>query len=200
MTQTLLIASQNNHKILEIRPLLEQAGFNVTDARVHTLEEPEEDGGTFIANARIKALSAMKATGMAVLADDSGLVIDALGEFPGVDTAPYAKEMGGYPQAVADIFVRLDGKPADCHYVCILMLIFPNGEELIAEGKVHGTLVREPRGAGNFAFDPWFQIKGTDTTFAELSGDEKSKISHRGLALNDLVQQLKNRDDIRSLS
>lgn len=190
MTQTILIASQNAHKIKEIRPVLERYGFSVTDARSHALPEPEEDGGTFIANARIKSDAAGKATNMAVLADDSGLIIDALGDFPGVDTAPYAQKMGGYPQAVADIFKRLDGRPADCHYVCILILRFPDGAEIIANGKVHGVLQTEPRGDGTFGFDPWFKIKGRDETFAQICAEEKDAISHRGQALRDLAAQL----------
>lgn len=190
MTRTLLIASQNAHKIDEIQPVLEQCGFSVTDARTHQLVEPEEDSGTFIGNARIKAVSAGLATNMAVLADDSGLIIDELGDFPGVETAPYAKEVGGYPQAVADIFKRLDGRPASCHYVCVMLLRFANGEEIIAQGKVHGTLMREPRGTGTFGFDPWFQIAGSGKTFAEISAEEKNAISHRGLALKDLVEKI----------
>lgn len=190
MSKTILIASQNVHKISEIQPVLERFGFTVTDARSHELVEPEEDGGTFIANARIKSESAGKSVNMAVLADDSGLIIDALGDFPGVDTAPYAKGIGGYPAAVADIFKRLDGRPADCHYVCILILRFENGEEIIAQGKVHGTLIEQPRGDGTFGFDPWFQIEGSDKTFAEISAEEKEKISHRGMALHDLAAQL----------
>jgi XTP/dITP diphosphohydrolase len=187
----ILIASQNSNKIAEIAPILEQAGFEVTDARSHDLPEPVEDSGTFIGNARIKAKAAMEATGMAVVADDSGIIIDALGDFPGVETAPYAKSLGGYPQAVADIFSRLDGKSADCHYICILLVVFPDGSEIIATGKVHGHLIREPRGSGNFGFDPWFELKDSNKTFAEITPEEKHRISHRGLALQDLLRQLK---------
>src|ERR1700748_2831619 len=98
----ILIASQNIHKIEEITPILLEAGFDVTDARSHALPEPVEDSGTFIGNARIKAKAAVEATGMAVLADDSGIIIDALGDFPGVETAPHAQSLGGYPQAIAE--------------------------------------------------------------------------------------------------
>lgn len=204
MTDTLLIASQNIHKIAEITPMLEAAGYTVTDARHHELPEPVEDGGSFIANARIKAQACMEATGMAVLADDSGLVITELAEgdteFPGVESAPYAQELGGYPQAVADIFKRLNGKPADCAYVCVLLLLFPDGTEIIAEGRVEGTLIPDPRGDGTFGFDPWFQIKGSETTFAEISTEEKNRISHRGLALRELQHLLKHTHELRILS
>lgn len=198
---TILIASQNAHKIAEIRPLLERAGFNVTDARAHTLAEPVEDSGTFIGNARIKAKAALEATGMAVLADDSGLIVDALGDFPGVETAPYAKEQcGGYDKAVLDIFKRLDGKSSACHYVAVLVVLFPDGREIIAEGRAEGRLIAERRGQGDFGFDPWFEVKGYGKTFAELTFEEKNMMSHRGLALKDLLDKLKDLRELRAVS
>jgi XTP/dITP diphosphohydrolase len=196
----ILIASQNIHKIEEIAPILQGFGFEVTDARMHVLPEPVEDSGSFIGNARIKAVAAMEATGMAVIADDSGLIVDALGDFPGVETAPYARECGGYPQAVADIFKKLDGRPSNCHYFCVLLVKFTDGAEIIATGKVHGRLIETPRGDGVFGFDPWFEIADSDKTFAEISATEKSRISHRGLALQDLLHQLKATYDVRAVS
>ena len=200
MTPTLLIASQNAHKIEELKPLLEQAGFAVTDARDVKLKEPVEDGKTFVDNARIKAIAAVKATGMAVLADDSGLIIDALRDFPGVDTAPYVKSVGGTDRAVVDICNRLDGRDPACHYVSVLVLHFPDGGEIIAQGRVNGRLIRDGRGAGTFGFDPWFLVDGMDKTFAELTTTEKNRLSHRGLALQDLLRQLKDRHDLRAVS
>lgn len=200
MTQKLLIASQNVHKIQELQPLLEKVGFVVTDARMHDLPEPEENGGSFIANARIKAKAAFQATGMAVLADDSGIIIDELGDFPGVDTAPYANGLGGHKNAVPDIFRRLNGKPSTCHYVSVLVLLFANGEEIIAQGRVNGTLIDTPRGEGKFGFDPWFLVDGMDKTFAELTNEEKNRISHRGLALQDLLKKLEGHHELRPVS
>lgn len=191
----ILIASQNAHKIDEIAPILLKAGFEVTDARSHELPEPTEDSGSFIGNARIKAKAAMEATDMAVLADDSGLVMESLeNEFPGVESAPYAKECGGYPAAVADIFKRLAGKPSSCYYLCIILVLFPDGREIIAHGKVHGHLNETPRGEGTFGFDPWFEIDGGEfngKTCAEITTEEKSNISHRGLALKELLNELR---------
>lgn len=189
----ILIASQNIHKINEIRPVLIQAGYEVVDARDLKLPEPDENGGNFIANARIKAQAALKATGMAVLADDSGLVMHNLENgFPGVDTAPYAKSCGGYPQAVEDIFRRLNGRVADCHYYCVMVVLFPDGREIIAEGRVEGRLIPHRRGNGDFGFDPWFEMKQGRQTFAELTPEIKNRYSHRGLALKDLLQKLKD--------
>jgi XTP/dITP diphosphohydrolase len=187
----ILIASQNVHKIEEIAPILIEAGYDVTDARMVELPEPVEDSGTFIGNARIKAEAAVKATGVAVLADDSGMIMESLGDFPGVESAPYAKECGGYPQAVADIFKRLNGKPAKCYYNSVLLVVFPDGREIIASGKVHGTLLETPRGTGTFGFDPWFLIDGQDRTFAELTTREKNTISHRSIALKELLHELR---------
>lgn len=188
----ILIASQNAHKIDEIAPILRLAGFEVTDARSHNLVEPVEDSGTFIGNARIKAKAAMESTGMAVLADDSGLVMESLADdFPGVESAPYAKECGGYPQAVADLFKRLDGKSSRCYYIALIMVLFPDGREVTVTGKVYGKLIQTPRGDGTFGFDPWFEIEGEDKTFAELTKDEKARISHRGVALKELLDELR---------
>lgn len=193
--QKILIASQNAHKIDEIAPILRLAGFEVTDARSHSLPEPVEDSGSFIGNARIKAKAAMEATGMAVLADDSGLVIEALPEeFPGVESAPYAKECGGYPAAVADLFQRLDGKPSDCYYIAVILVLFPDGREVIVQGKVKGRLMPEPRGEGTFGFDPWFEITDgamTGKRFAEITTEQKHQISHRGQALKELLNELR---------
>jgi len=189
-----LIASQNAHKIAELTPILQETGFEVTDARGLQLVEPEEDGKTFIANARIKAEAAKAATGLVVLADDSGLVVEALSaeeEFPGVETAPYAKSLGGYDKAVVDIFDRLQDRPADCHYYSVLILSYPDGREIVATGRVDGVLRPGPKGEGTFGFDPWFEIKGNGKRFAELTTEEKNKLSHRGLALKDLLEKLK---------
>jgi len=199
MTPTLLIASQNQHKIEELQPLLEAAGFIVTDARTHVLPEPVEDSGTFIGNARIKAKAAVEATGMAVLADDSGIVIDELGDFPGVDSAPYAKSLGGYQQAVADLFKRLNGRSPRSHCFCVLLVLFPDGREIIATGRVNTTLIAEPRGQSDFGYDRWLLIDQLDRTFAEITKEEKSAISHRGLALKDLLQKLEGHHDLRAV-
>jgi len=191
----ILIASQNAHKIEEIAPVLLAAGFEVTDARMHKLPEPVEDSGSFIGNARIKASAAAKATGMAVLADDSGLVMESLAnEFPGVESAPYAAECGGYPAAVADIFKRLEGKSSRCYYVCYIIVYFPDGREIIVNGRVYGHLIETPRGSGIFGFDPWFQIEGTafdGKTFTEITNEDKHTISHRGSALKELLDELR---------
>jgi len=198
-----LIASQNPHKITELAPILQQAGFEVTDARGMQLTEPEETEKTFIGNARIKARAAVEATGMAVLADDSGMVVEALSReelFPGVDTAPYAKSLGGHANAVPDIFKRLNGRPSDCYYYAVLILLFPHGRELVVEGRVDGILRQERKGDGEFGFDPWFEIKGVGKHFAELSTEEKNKYSHRGLALKNLLQTLKGDSELRAVS
>lgn len=201
MTDTILIASHNAHKIAEIAPVLEQAGFSVTDARQHRLPEPVEDGGSFLANARIKARSAVEATGLAVLADDSGLVVSGLdNDFPGVESAPYAQGFAdGYAGAVADLLQRLDGRPADCMYVCLLLVLFPDGTEIVARGELHGRLLAQPRGTGTFGFDPWFGIPALGKTCAELTVEEKNALSHRGNALRELQQKLEAYHDLRAV-
>jgi XTP/dITP diphosphohydrolase len=192
----ILIASQNAHKISELKPLLEMGGFDVTDAREHALPEPEETGATFIDNARLKAQAASEATGMTVLADDSGMVIDALGEFPGVDTSPYTKKLGGYAQGVDDIFRRLAGRPSDAYYTSVIILLFPDGTEIVAQARTQGRLIQTRRGTGTFGYDPWFELTDgayAGRTLAELSIEQKNSVSARALALKDLIAQWKTR-------
>ncbi len=188
--QKILIASQNAHKIDEIAPFLQQAGFDVTDARAYNIAEPAEDSGTFLGNVRIKARYYADATGLGVLADDSGLIVDSLGDFPGVESAPFIKSCGGNAQAVADLFKRLDGRSPRCHYISVLLLRFPDGREVTVEGKVYGTLVSEPRGNHDFGFDCWFLVDGDTRTFGEYTTAEKNAVSHRGLALQNLLKEL----------
>lgn len=190
MTDTILIASQNAHKIDEIRPLLERAGYKVTDAREHELTEPDETGRTCLENARIKAQSALKETGMAVLADDSGFMVDALGDFPGVDSKPYAESCGGYQGAIDDLFRRLNGRSPQAHCLCILVLLFPDGREVVAQGRIDVEMRAEPKGDSGFGFDQWIYYPKMAKTFAEMTLDEKNSISHRSRALDDLLNRL----------
>lgn len=196
----LLIASQNAHKIDEIKPLLEQAGFDVTDAREHKLDEPDETGDTFIENARIKAHAAAKATGMAVLADDSGLEMIDLGGAPGVHTKPFTDSKGGYQQAVDYFFEKIGKNVMPAQYYCCLVLCFPDGSEVVGEGVLRGSLYTAPKGENTFGYDPWFVPEGETRSCGEMDIEEKNKISHRSRAIQDLLQKLKARNDLRAVS
>lgn len=146
-----------------------------------------EDAGTFAGNARKKALAlqAVRPTGAWVLADDSGLCVDALGGEPGVESAYYAGPQGDYAANLRKLTEVMRDVPDDrrgAHFVCVLVLRGPGGAEKMFEGRCPGTLRREPAGCSGFGYDPLFIPDGHDRTYAELPEAEKHKISHRGCA------------------
>ena len=160
------------------------------------VESPAEDAGTFAGNALIKARSAREATGQAVIADDSGIEIDALGGRPGVYSARYAGEDATDGENLAKVLRDLaeaGGDPA-ARYVCAIAYIDDAGEEHIFEGTCEGRMTQDVRGAGGFGYDPAFipEETGPDDqrTVAEVSQGEKHAISHRGKAVRDLARHL----------
>lgn len=195
----MILASRNAGKIRELRELLPGIGLAGLPAEI---ELPPEDGTTFAENALIKARAARAATGEAVVADDSGLVVDALGGEPGVRSARYAGEEAtdaGNLERVLAKLAELDYRtgPERGHrarFVCVIALIEDDGSEHLFEGTCEGRLTPELRGAGGFGYDPAFipDATGPDDfrTAAELGPDEKNRISHRGRAVRSLVRHL----------
>ena len=160
------------------------------------VSDPEENADTFVGNARIKARAAHEASGgLAALADDSGIMVDALGGRPGVYSARYAGEQCDDDANNAKMLQELEGIPWEQRtgrYVCSLVFVDEDGTELVAEGTVEGKIGFDLRGEGGFGYDPMFypdEYKG-DLTFAEVSQDEKGKISHRGVALRKLAEMI----------
>lgn len=183
MTKQLIFASHNAGKIKEIRSLLKPMGVEVLSADEADLPETPETGETFAQNAALKATAAAAASGLPALADDSGLCVHALKNAPGVLTARYAQKCGGYEAAFADLLKNLAGKKDQtAHFACVIALAFPNGSVKTYEGRCDGQIV-PPRGADGFGFDPVFEPKGYQQTFAELPADVKNRISHRGRAM-----------------
>jgi XTP/dITP diphosphohydrolase len=190
----LVIASHNPGKVREIGALLEPFGAEVTSAADLGLPEPEETGTTFAENAALKARAAAEASGLPALADDSGLVVPALGGAPGIHSARWAgpdKDFGAAMQKVED---ELEGKDVvgkegrRAHFACSLSLCWPDdGHMETFEGAVHGTLVWPPRGDRGFGYDPVFIAEGHDLTFGEMEAEEKHRISHRARAFRKLV-------------
>ncbi|MGI5819689.1 MAG: XTP/dITP diphosphatase [Armatimonadota bacterium] len=201
MTARLMLATGNEHKVREMRELL--ADLDVEVAHIGELDEPPElteTGETFAENAREKALGCARATGELCLADDSGLMVDALGGDPGVRSARYAGE-GSTQQALIDRLLReLEGvEPAGRtgRFVCALSLCGPEGEVGRWEGTVEGVITLHPRGEGGFGYDPVFYYPPADMTFAEMTPEAKNAVSHRGRALakfrTDLPETLRRR-------
>lgn len=178
----LVLATHNQGKLAEIRAMLAPYGVAVTSAGELNLPEPEEDGGSFVANALIKARAAAKASGLPALADDSGLCINALKGGPGVDTASWSKR--GL-EGLTELYEAMGDSPdRGAQAMCVLALVHPDGQEQVFEGRVDGEIVWPPRGDSGFGYDPVFRPQGQTRVYAEMSKDEKSAISHRRRAFD----------------
>jgi XTP/dITP diphosphohydrolase len=182
-----LIASGNAHKVQEIREILKDLPLEIISLKdlKEIPPEPIEDGDSFVANARIKALGYSEYFDGWVLADDSGIVVPALGGEPGIHSARYAGEHGDsianrrkLQQAIADL------DHPEAHFVCSLCLLRPEKEEECFEAEWHGKLIPEDRGDQGFGYDPMFLVGGGDRTAAQMSDQEKNRVSHRALALD----------------
>ena len=191
-----VIATSNRHKVEEIKTALDFPGWEfLTLSQVISYPEPEEDADTFAGNALIKARAAHEATGMAALADDSGLVVDALDGRPGVYSARYAGVHGDDAANNAKVLAELEGVPDEQRtgrFVCALAFVDENGNEITVEGAVEGRIGYELRGSEGFGYDPMFMPEafGFEKSLAEVSQDEKNVISHRGNALRILKEKL----------
>ena len=189
----ILIATHNAGKLGEMAELFAPFGVSVVGAAEMNLAEPEETENTFIGNARIKAVAAVKATGLPALADDSGIQVEALDGAPGVFTADWAETPDGrdFVMAMTKTHTLLEEKnaphPRRARFCATFVLAWPDGHEEIFEGKVNGTLVWPVRGTIGHGYDPMFQPDGYDQTFAEMSHDQKNKISHRADAFGKLI-------------
>jgi len=174
----LLLATRNDHKLREFARLLDTVEL---DPLPDGLPSPVEDGDTYAANALIKARAAVKATGRAAIADDSGIEADALNGAPGVRTARFAGN-DATDQENLDKLGREAPAGTKLRYVCVIAHVDPDGREHLFEGTTTGTVAPAPAGSGGFGYDPLFVPDGDTRTMAELSDAEKDAISHRGRA------------------
>lgn len=190
---TLLFATHNLGKAEEMRALLQPYGVSVVSAGDMGLPEPEETETTFLGNARIKAHAAAAATGLPALSDDSGICVDALNGAPGVYTANWAETENGRDFDVAMertwAAVQATGLPGPfaAQFCCTLVLAWPDGDEAHFERRIAGHLVWPKRGRSGHGYDPMFLPEGFHQTFAEMDPEQKNRISHRSLALRELV-------------
>jgi len=186
----LVIASHNPGKVREIGELLAPYGADVISAGGLGLPEPVEDGETFIANAKIKALAAAKASGHVALADDSGLCVHALNNEPGVLSARWAgpgKDFSVAMQKIEDALNSTHAEDRSAHFACALTLAWPDGHTESFEGRVHGVMVWPARGDKGFGYDPTFVPNGFEVTFAQMEPQQKHAMSHRATAFKKLV-------------
>ena len=210
MTVRLLVASRNAKKLAELRRVLDAEGIVGIEPvgldEVPEFAEEPEDGATFGENALIKARSGARATGLACLADDSGLAVDALNGMPGVLSARWAGSHGDDAANNALLLGQLTDVPDErrgAEFVSACALVWPggvpgsgftsgpDGAEIVTEGRWQGSVLRAPRGEGGFGYDPLFQPEGSDRAAAELTPAEKDAASHRGRALRALAPALR---------
>jgi XTP/dITP diphosphohydrolase len=189
------IASRNVHKLRELGRIC--ADWPVEWLTVDNHEGPwpdvEETGETYLENALLKAEAGAAALGEPALADDSGIEVDALGGRPGPRSARFAGEHATDERNLEELIRALKGIPAagrTARYRCVVVLALPGGDEVHAEGICEGTLVSKPKGASGFGYDPIFVPAGWDATMAELTDEEKDRISHRGRALRALREMV----------
>ena len=192
MEHRIIFATSNQGKMREIREILKGLGTEILSMKEAGVQaDIVEDGDTFEANAVIKAKAVWEEAGGIVLADDSGLEVDALGGAPGVYSARYAGEHGNDQKNNALLLKNLQAVPAQqrtARFVSSVCCVFPDGRQLTVRGACEGTIAFEPRGGGGFGYDPLFLVGGK--TFGELTAQEKDRVSHRGNALRKLAQEL----------
>lgn len=183
----IVLATSNKHKVQEINDMI--SGTGIEFILPSGVFDPVEDGVTFEENSLIKAKEAWKVSKTWTLADDSGLCIKALEGRPGIHSARYAETPAKRIDRVLNEMKGVENREAQ--FVCAMTLINPQGEvELACRGVCDGSISEAPRGENGFGYDPIFLIKGTNTTMAELSEEEKNKISHRSNALKQIMEYL----------
>ena len=192
-----ILASKNQHKLVELSAILSQLGFEIALESEYGLDiDVDETGTTFEENSFLKAEAVMKASGLPVLADDSGLEIDYLGGEPGIYSARYMGEDTSYDIKNARILERMEGVPDDqrtARFVCAMAAIMPGGEVICTEGIMEGLIGYEMKGTNGFGYDPIFYLPEYGMTSSEISPEKKNEISHRGKALRKMQDELKKR-------
>ncbi|MBR4101322.1 MAG: RdgB/HAM1 family non-canonical purine NTP pyrophosphatase [Oscillospiraceae bacterium] len=187
----IVLATNNKNKLREVREILTPLGITVlSQQEAGTSVNPEENGTTFAANAEIKARAVYEATGLPVIADDSGLCVDALDGAPGVYSARFAPE-GEVCDKLLSVMAEVPQEQRSAKFVSAIALIDEYGSLTVCEGECHGMIGYEKRGTNGFGYDPVFMYG--DRSFAELSADEKNAVSHRANALKKLYDVLKER-------
>ena len=190
----IIFATGNEGKMKEVRMILEDLGLPVLSLKdAGITADVEENGTTFEENAQIKAKAIMEMTGALVLADDSGLEVDALGKEPGIYSARYMGHDTSYHIKNQNIIDRLEGKVGEersARFVCAIAAAFPDGRVLITRGTMEGQIGYEEKGENGFGYDPIFYLPEYQCYSAELSLEEKNKLSHRGKALRLMKERL----------
>jgi XTP/dITP diphosphohydrolase len=193
MEKKFVIATNNPHKVVEFKRILEPMGiYCVSQKEMGIVCDAEENGTTFAQNAYIKAKAVYDLCGLPSVADDSGICVDALGGEPGIYSARYGGEGLDDPGRMFLLLKNMEGKQdRAAHFTSAICCVLGDGQVIEAEGYIYGQLTEHPRGEHGFGYDPIFLPDGYEQTTAEMEGDAKNAISHRGNALRIFAQKLK---------
>lgn len=187
-----ILASKNQHKLTELSTILSQLGFEIALESEYGLDiDVEETGTTFEENSFLKADAVMKASGLPVLADDSGLMVDALDGAPGVYSARYGHKASD-KERTAYLLENMKEVPEErrgAKFVCVITCLFPDGRKIVARGECPGVIARAPHGENGFGYDPVFYLPELGMTYAELPSEQKNAISHRARALQEFCRK-----------
>ena len=191
-----VLASKNKHKLIEISKITEQFNMElVLQSELGVDIDVEETGTTFEENSFLKAEAVMKATGLPALADDSGIVVDALNGEPGIYSARYGFDESlddwGRLQLLLKNTEHVPDGQRQAQFVCVITMVTPEGQVIQARGEIHGELLRQPVGENGFGYDPIFYYPPFGMSTAEMSPEDKNKVSHRGRALQVFYEKLK---------
>ncbi|MFU8826444.1 MAG: RdgB/HAM1 family non-canonical purine NTP pyrophosphatase [Brevefilum sp.] len=197
MTPKLLIASRNSGKLQELRAILSHLPLEgLSPLDIGSVIQVQETGSTYLENARLKALAYLSATGLPVLADDSGLEVEVLQGAPGVYSARYApKENATDADRRSYLLAQLKDKPQPwkAHFHCTAVLALPSGECIVTVGRCDGVIIPDERGTGGFGYDPIFFLSEYQATMAQLPPHEKNRISHRARAVAALLPSIQDK-------
>ncbi len=192
----IVLASNNKGKLREFGAMLAPLSIEIHPQGEFHVSEAEEPYGTFLENCLAKARHAARSTGLPAIADDSGICVDALGGAPGVLSARFAGEPKSDARNNEKLVESLKGQDnRRAHYTCVLVAVrhADDPEPIIAEGRWYGEVADTPQGEGGFGYDPYFYLPQYGKTAAQLTADEKNAVSHRGVALKKLVEEMKTR-------
>ena len=187
-----ILASKNPHKLTELSAILSQHGFEIALESEYGLDiDVDETGTTFEENSLLKAEAVMKASGLPVLADDSGLMVDALNGAPGVYSAPYGHKSadGERTEFLLENIKDVPDEKRTAKFVCVITCLWPDGRKIVARGECPGVITREVHGENGFGYDPVFYLPELGMTYAELLSEQKNAISHRARALQEFCRQ-----------
>lgn len=197
--EKVILASRNKGKLKEIKAILQKFGMETIsrdDAGIPTFEV-EETGNTFEENSLLKAQAIMDVAHVITIADDSGLEVDALSGAPGIYSARYAGENCTFEDNNRKLLQELEGVPEEqrgAAFVSVITMLFPDGEKLVARGECRGKILTELRGEEGFGYDPLFMPEGENRSFAEMTSEEKNRISHRAKSLQILEDMIRERE------